>query len=75
MDLYSADHPPADAMPGSEGRTRGAPNGPALPREVVDRLGALLLAYYRDLQQEPVPEHLIRIINQGRRSTGGRDGH
>lgn len=42
---------------------QGSNEPAALPPEVIHRLGELLQAFYEDLQREPVPERLIRILD------------
>lgn len=77
MNICSADAASLDTPLGGEPRPPGAGDtgDPALPRDVVDQLGVLLRAFYRNLQQEPLPEHLIRILEHGKQNRGPRDGH
>jgi hypothetical protein len=39
-------------------------DGPALSTEVAQKIGELLRDFYAELQQEPVPESLIRILDR-----------
>jgi len=41
-----------------------------LPRDLTDRLGEALRSYYLRLMDEPVPDHLIRIV-RGLDAKGG----
>lgn len=40
----------------------GGPHEPALPADVAACLGERLRAYYAHLMNDPVPVHLIRIL-------------
>ena len=62
------------ARQGSEVVERGGmvegPVVPSLPPRVIQRLGELLRAFYGDLQREPVPERLSRILDALDRDRG-----
>lgn len=73
------DIPPEDERDGPRGTgqrpSRPGPGAvrPKVPPGFTDRIGEGLRSYYLRLMDEPVPEHLIRIVQDFDMKGGARD--
>ncbi len=64
-----------DQLSGSKAVAHDPAPEPTLPSQVTSCLGDQLRTYYSRLANDPVPEHLIRILeamDQKERTNGGR---